>query len=179
MADAKISALPAATLPLAGTEILPLVQSSTTKEVATDDLTVKNIRSNATTGILQIAGPAAAATRVMTTPDANFSVGYLDIPQNSQSADYTLALTDDGKHIYQTGASKTVTIPDNGTVVFPIGSVITIVAATNSVSIAITTDTLRWAVDGSTGTRTLAAYGIATILKTSSTEWRINGTGLS
>jgi hypothetical protein len=90
MADTKISALPAATLPLAGTEVLPIVQSSTTKNVATDDLTVKNVRSNATNGILQIAGPAAAATRVMTTPDANFTAARIDAAQ-SFTGDQTLS----------------------------------------------------------------------------------------
>ena len=39
MADAKISALPASTTPLAGTEVLPIVQSSTTKKVSVSDLT--------------------------------------------------------------------------------------------------------------------------------------------
>ena len=82
MADTKISALPASTLPLAGTEVLPIVQSSITKKIATDDLTVKNIRSNATNGILQIVGPAASATRVMTTPDANFTAARLDAAQS-------------------------------------------------------------------------------------------------
>jgi hypothetical protein len=81
MADVKISGLPASTLPLAGTEVLPLVQSGVTKKVASDDLTVKNVRSNATTGILQVAGPATAATRVMTTPDANFTVARTDAGQ--------------------------------------------------------------------------------------------------
>ena len=81
MADAKISALTSATLPLAGTEVLPIVQSSTTKKVATDDLTVKNVRSNATTGILQIAGPSAGNTRTMTTPDANFTAARTDAAQ--------------------------------------------------------------------------------------------------
>lgn len=38
MADKKISQLTAATLPLAGTEVLPLVQSSTTKKVAAADV---------------------------------------------------------------------------------------------------------------------------------------------
>jgi hypothetical protein len=90
MADTKISALPASTLPLAGTEVLPIVQSSTTKKVAVDDLTVKNVRSNATSGILQIAGPAAAATRVMTTPDANFTVARTDAAQ-SFTGDQTLS----------------------------------------------------------------------------------------
>lgn len=59
MADKKILQLASASTPLAGTEVLPIVQSSATVKVATDDLTVKNIRSNATTGILQVAGPAA------------------------------------------------------------------------------------------------------------------------
>lgn len=39
MADTKISALTAASTPLAGTEVLPIVQSSTTKKVAVSDLT--------------------------------------------------------------------------------------------------------------------------------------------
>jgi hypothetical protein len=81
MADKKISQLTAASTPLAGTEVLPIVQSSTTKKVATDDLTVKNVRSNATTGILQVAGPAVGATRVMTVPDANFTAARTDAAQ--------------------------------------------------------------------------------------------------
>jgi hypothetical protein len=40
MADTKISALTPATTPLAGTEVLPIVQSSTTKKVSVADLTV-------------------------------------------------------------------------------------------------------------------------------------------
>jgi len=39
MADTKISALPASTTPLAGTEVLPIVQGGTTKKVAVSDLT--------------------------------------------------------------------------------------------------------------------------------------------
>ena len=39
MADVKISGLPAATTPVAGTEVLPIVQSTTTKKLAIADLT--------------------------------------------------------------------------------------------------------------------------------------------
>ena len=81
MADLKISQLASATLPLAGTEVLPIVQSSSTKKVATDDLTVKNVRSNANTGVMQITGPAAGTTRVMTVPDANFTAARTDAGQ--------------------------------------------------------------------------------------------------
>lgn len=81
MADKKISALTAAALPLAGSEVLPIVQSGSTVKVSSDDLTVKNIRSNASTGLLQVAGPAAASTRVVTVPDANFSAARIDAAQ--------------------------------------------------------------------------------------------------
>ena len=81
MADKKISALTGASTPLAGTEVLPIVQSNTTVKVSVDDLTVKNIRSNATTGILQITGPVAASTRVMTVPNANFTAARTDAGQ--------------------------------------------------------------------------------------------------
>ena len=40
MADVKISGLPASTVPLAGTEVLPIVQGGTTKQVSVANLTV-------------------------------------------------------------------------------------------------------------------------------------------
>jgi hypothetical protein len=90
MANTKISALPLASTPLAGTEVLPIVQGGITEQVATNDLTVRNVRANATTGILQVTGPAAAATRVMTVPDANFTVARTDAAQ-SFTGDQTLS----------------------------------------------------------------------------------------
>jgi hypothetical protein len=90
MANTKISALTSATTPLAGTEVLPIVQSSATVKVATNDLTVRNIRANATTGILQVTGPTAASTRVMTVPDANFTAARTDAAQ-SFTGDQTLS----------------------------------------------------------------------------------------
>ena len=90
MADKKISALTAASTPLAGTEVLPIVQSGATVKVATNDLTVRNIRANATTGILQVTGPAAASTRVVTVPDANFTAARTDAAQ-SFTGDQTLS----------------------------------------------------------------------------------------
>ena len=65
MANSKISALTSATTPLAGTEVLPIVQSSATVKVATNDLTVRNIRANATTGILQITGPLTGPATIL------------------------------------------------------------------------------------------------------------------
>jgi hypothetical protein len=90
MADKKISALTAATTPLDGTEVLPIVQSGATVKVANNDLRPKQIQSNATSGVLQITGPAAASTRVATVPDANFTVARTDAAQ-SFTGDQTLS----------------------------------------------------------------------------------------
>jgi hypothetical protein len=59
MADTKISALPASTVPLAGTEVLPIVQSSTTKQVSVANLTAG--RSFDALGMTLTSTDAAAA----------------------------------------------------------------------------------------------------------------------
>ena len=106
------------------------------------------------------------------------TIGYRGLPQNSQTGAYTLALSDAGKHISITTGG--VVIPANGSVAFPIGT--TIVVFNNSGSnqtISITTDTLRQAGTANTGSRTLAQYGLATMVKMTSTMWVISGAGLS
>lgn len=106
------------------------------------------------------------------------------IEQNSKSAAYTLVLADAGKHILHPSAdttARTFTIPANSAVAYPIGTAITFVNqnAAGVLTIAITTDTMRLAGAGTTGSRTLAANGMATALKIASTEWIISGTGLT
>jgi hypothetical protein len=77
-------------------------------------------------------------------------------------------------------SALTYTIPANGSVAYPIGTVLTIVNIyAGNLSIAITTDTLTLAGSTTTGTRTLAQNGIATALKVSSTSWVISGSGLT
>ena len=112
------------------------------------------------------------------------SIGYRIIPQNNQSAAYTLVLGDSGYQIYHPGAdttARTWTIPANSSVAYPIGTTITFINDTSAgvVTISITTDTMVLAGAGTTGSRTLAASGIATAVKMTSTRWMINGTGLT
>lgn len=110
-------------------------------------------------------------------------VGYRGIPQNSQSANYTLVAGDAGKHILHPsggGASDIFTIPANASVAYAIGTAITFVNRdSNAVSIAITTDTMYLAGTTTTGTRTLAQNGVATAIKVESTVWIISGSGLT
>lgn len=114
----------------------------------------------------------------------NISVGYSSVPQNSQSAAYTCVLGDSGYHILHPSAdttARTWTIPANSSVAYPIGTVITFVNQNGAgvITIAITTDTMRLAGSGTTGSRTLAANGMASALKITSTEWIISGSGLT
>jgi len=70
MPDVKISALPASTTPLAGTEVLPIVQSATTRQVSVANLT---------------AGRAVSALSIATTTGATFATtsGSVGIGQSS------------------------------------------------------------------------------------------------
>jgi len=107
---------------------------------------------------------------------------YPLIAQNAQTGPtYTMTLADGGGHVYLTYVGVvTVTIPANASVAFPIGTSITIINKSGSVaSIAITSDTLYLAGTGSTGARSLANYGVATLLKTTATNWFISGNGLT
>lgn len=106
------------------------------------------------------------------------------IPQNSQSAAYTTVAADANKHILHPSAdttARTFTIDSNANVPYAIGTAITFVNqnAAGTVTIAITSDTMRLAGAGTTGNRTLAPNGVATALKITSTEWIISGTGLT
>lgn len=105
-------------------------------------------------------------------------------PQNSQSAAYELVLADAGKTIYHPSADttpRTFTIPANASVAFDVGTMITFVndSSAGAITIAITSDTLMQAGTGSTGSRTLAATGMCTIVKITSTKWIISGSGLT
>lgn len=119
-----------------------------------------------------------------TLPGQTANIGYLEIPQNSQSAAYTLVLADSGKHILHPSADTTArifTIPANASVAYQIGTALTFVnqASAGVLTIAITTDTMRLAGAGTTGSRTLAANGVATAIKLTSTEWIISGSNLT
>jgi hypothetical protein len=125
------------------------------------------------TGPIITPGASVAAT-------AASQAGYMGMPQLSKSASYTLALGDAGKHVYFTTTGQTLTIPANSATAFEIGTTFVVVnASAVTTTIAITTDTLYLAGAGTTGSRTLAAFGMATIVKITATSWIISGNGLT
>lgn len=113
---------------------------------------------------------------------ALFNTGYLEVPQNLQAGTtYTAVLADSGKQITGSNAgAKTFTIPANASVAYPIGTVLTFVCTgAGSMTIAITTDTMNLSPVGTTGSRTLVQFGIATAVKVAATTWYISGSGLT
>jgi hypothetical protein len=104
----------------------------------------------------------------------------MGIPQNATTTGaYTVLAADAGKHIYAS-ATRTVTINSNANLALPIGTTLTFIAGSGAtMTIAITTDTMYLAGPGTTGSRTLAPFGIATAVKLTSTTWIISGNGLT
>jgi hypothetical protein len=81
MADTKISGLPASTTPLAGTEVLPIVQSGTTKQVSVANLTagraitaasaiISDNSANAALRVTQVGAGNAILVEDSANPDA-------------------------------------------------------------------------------------------------------------
>jgi hypothetical protein len=202
MADLKISQLPAATTPVAGTEVLPIVQSGTTTKVSIADLTVGRavtattflggLDTNVTAAGLTVTGTTVAADGTDTNIDLTLTpqgsgvvttaATYSDgggklraIPQSgsAKTASYTLAVGDVGKFI-EVGASGSITIPD---ATFAAGDVISIFNNTSgdiTITCTITTAYIAGA-DSDEATVDLATRGICTILFISGTVCVISG----
>lgn len=98
------------------------------------------------------------------------------IPQNAQTAAYTLVAADVGKHISITTGG--ITVPAS---VFSIGDNVTIFnnSASNQTITQGSGVTLRSGGSTSTGNRTLAGYGVATVLCVAADVFVITGTGLT
>ena len=186
---------------VANTQITGLITSGQIASVANTQVTGVFTAAQGGTGVTSSTGSGSVVlstspsltTPVLGTPtsgnlsnctvDGTNGVGFLNIPQNSQSAAYTTVLADSGKCIYHPSTdanARTFTIAANSSVAYAIGTVIQFVNMTSQVvTIAINTDTLYLAGTGTTGSRSLAQYGVANAMKMTSTTWIITGSGLT
>jgi plastocyanin len=133
------------------------------------------VTGNVTGGNLAILGNSATITT------ANYSIGYLNIPQVSFAANATIGLTDAGKHYYSTSASNlALTIANNTSVSWTVGTAITIVNR-GSANITIAQDTgvsLYLAGNSTAANRTMTTYGMSTLMNVAANVWMITGTGV-
>jgi hypothetical protein len=124
-------------------------------------------------------GTPSSGTLSSCTVDGTNGIGYINIPQNSQSADYTLVAADAGKQIFHPATdttARTFTIPANGSVAYPIGTELTIINQFGAGTITLTSaDTLRLITTGTTGVTSVIAGNKADLIKVTSTEWLVSG----
>ena len=132
-----------------------------------NDLYIKNKTS----------GSYATKAKITEEGEVHDALGDLRaIPENATTSAYTLVAADRGKCV--TNTSGGVTIPYN---VFASGDAVTIVNHSGS-SITLTqgsNNTVYWTTDGSTGNRTLATRGMATVWYQAQNLAYISGSGLS
>jgi hypothetical protein len=120
MADLKISQLPAASTPLAGTEVLPIVQSGGTVQVSVNNLTAGKAVSASS-----VSATTVTATTLQGNLDTNVAAAKLTVSGTSVVASGTdtnidLTLTPKGTGVvttaasYSDGAGKLRAIPQSG-----------------------------------------------------------------
>jgi hypothetical protein len=155
--------------------------TSQTFEIDNDGGNLRFYQPGSTKATLTSGGDFSVAGNV-TGNTAGYAIGYRDIPQVSFTGNATIATTDAGKHYYSTqSTSYTLTIANNASQGFQVGSAITIVnQGTGNITIAQGSGvTLYIAGNSTSGNRTVSTFGMATLIKVATDTWFINGTGVS
>lgn len=125
-------------------------------------------------------GTPSAGNLENCTADGTNPVGTVDVPQIILTAPYTCALSDRGKHIYHPSSDtsdQTITIPDDVSVPFPVGTAITIINDVSAGDVIVETDgdTLVKLPSGVSGSLTLPAGTTATLIKVAPGRWIVMG----
>lgn len=140
---------------------IPLLSAANTWTLA-QTLTATAILSNGAT--------------ITATPNTSVKeVGYGGVPQTTKGTSYGPVLADARTEIFFT-TTATATLPANSSVAFVIGDFLVITADVGAtVTLAITTDTLRQPNGNLTGSRTITGPGFAVVAKKKATEWWVVG----
>ena len=115
---------------------------------------------------------------------ATFRANTLGSPQTAKTTSYSVVSTDQDKHIYFTNSGDVIlNIPNNNQISWPVGTTIQVVVqSTNSANVIVTPNTnvsLYLAGNSTSSSRTIATYGMATLLNVAANTWFISGTSLS
>ena len=173
MADKKISALTAATTPLAGTEVLPIVQSGSTVKVAVSNLTAgrdistTGITVSSNTGNIELNWAAGSTHKVGSTFSTTFFTG-MRVDADSRNTDIiSFDASGAGNVRLRTGVTETtrLNVDPTGNVTVSTGNLVVGTAAkgidfsANANAPGMTSELLNWY---ETGTFTPAWGGSTT-----------------
>ena len=129
----------------------------------------------AVTNVFDGLNSAAVDTLMQSLLDDNYeTIGKLTAI-NTQTGNYTLALTDKGKTVEQNvGSANTLTVPPNSSVAFPVGTYVNVtqLGAGQTTLTAGAGVTLR---AHNAGLKLAGQYAIATIYKRATDEWVCGG----
>ena len=120
MADLKISQLPAATTPLAGTEVLPIVQSGSTVQVSVNNLTAGKAVSASTVTATTVTATTFEGSLDTNVAAAKLTVSGTSVVASGTDTNISLTLTPKGTGVvttaasYSDGAGKLRAIPQSG-----------------------------------------------------------------
>ena len=116
MANVKITQLPLATTPLTGTEVFPLVQGTTTKQVAITGLFTSPVMSNPTLGVVGQADLINATGLPISTGVAGLGTGIATFLGTPSSTNLRAAVTDEtGTGALVFANAPVLVAPDLGT----------------------------------------------------------------
>lgn len=173
------------TLTNTATNYIVALRSTGAVSVATNTTNWNNVADYARIYALTVAG--SVVTAVADHRGGPYGVHGFWVPQRrleSVSAAYGFVLADmltTKLHPSADTTARTWTIPANASVAFPINAELDIVNqnAAGVITLAITSDTMRLAGAGTTGSRSIAANGVARVKKITTTEWIVSGTGVT
>jgi hypothetical protein len=132
--------------------------------------------------VVVVTTTGVSTTGNITGNTAGFAIGYRDIPQISFAGNTTIATTDAGKHYYSTlSTGNVLTIANNASQGFQVGAAITVInQGTGNITVAQGSGvTLYLAGNATAGNRSVATFGLATLIKVATDTWFINGTGVT
>jgi hypothetical protein len=131
-----------------------------------------------TAGTITATGNITAGNLIATGGISDSIGSVRSLPQNGKSTNYTLQSTDNGQMINVT--SGNITVPAN-VFVSPFGQIVSIFNNQNASNAIVQGSgvTMRLAGTASTGSRTLARYGVATVICVAANTFVISGAGLT
>jgi len=176
MADKKISALPAATTPLAGTEVLPIVQSGVTDKVSVANLTagravsmlsgtITDTNANPVGLSVNNNSPSTAAGTRVNWQFNGSTVGY--VGNQFDGSDFVNLYNANRAHKFSVGATETMTI-FGGNVTASVGNFVVGTAgkgidfSANTPATGMTGQTLTWYEEGNYTPTVAATTGTIT-----------------